>query len=118
MFTTDIYVQIGIDRIRVKNVISGQTIERIPEIPFSHPRMLIGNFTQADVLVRAAVSEVKGFGFLKSLRIVIHPTELVSGGLSQVEERAIHELAVGTGAKKVVVWVGAELSDDAVKARL
>ena len=118
MFTTNLYVRIGIDRIRVRNAAGGDTVEQISKVPFSHPRMLIGNFTEAQAAVKAAVAEAKGSGFLKSLRIVMHPTEVVSGGLSQVEERVLHELALGAGAGKVAVWVGAELSDEAVRAKL
>lgn len=44
--------------------------------------------------------------------------ERCEGGLSQVEERVLHELAAGAGARKVVVWVGAELSDGEVLAKL
>jgi rod shape-determining protein MreB len=50
--------------------------------------------------------------------VVIHPLEKIEGGLSQVEERLFHELAVGAGASKVVVWAGAPLSDAEVAAKL
>jgi len=118
MFTTDLYLRFEVNRVRARNVDAGQTIERIPKSAFSHPRMLIGNFAEAQAIVKAAVNEVKGSAFLKALRIVMHPTEIVTGGLSQVEERVLHELALGAGAGKVVVWVGRELNDDEVRAKL
>ena len=40
--------------------------------------------------------------------------EMIDGGLSQVEERAFIELATGAGARKVVLWIGHELSDQEV----
>ncbi len=50
--------------------------------------------------------------------ILMHPLEMVEGGLSQVEERVFYELAIGCGAKKVVVWSGAELADSEITAKL
>lgn len=48
----------------------------------------------------------------------MHPLETLGGGLSQVEEATLRELARGVGAGKVVLWVGNELSDDEAKAKL
>jgi len=50
--------------------------------------------------------------------MVIHPIEMVEGGLSQVEERMFKELATAAGARKVSVWLGHELSDQEVVRRL
>jgi len=50
--------------------------------------------------------------------VLIQPLELIDGGLSEIEARILHELAIGSGASKVVVWVGAELSDTEVKQKL
>jgi rod shape-determining protein MreB and related proteins len=118
MFTTDLYVRVGINRFRIRNISSGANIEKISKTSFSHERMLIGSFTEAQALLKSAVAEVKGPGFLKSLRLVMHPTEVLNGGLSQVEERVLLELGRGTGTRKVVIWVGMELNDEAVKAKL
>jgi rod shape-determining protein MreB len=48
----------------------------------------------------------------------MHPLEKIDGGLTQVEERLFHELAVGAGAAKVFVWVGAPLSDAEVISKI
>ena len=40
--------------------------------------------------------------------------DMFDGGLSKIEERAFMELAAGAGARKVMVWVGHELSDQEV----
>ena len=60
------------------------------EASFSHPRLLIGNFTEAQALIKKAVTSVKGSGLQLSLRILVHPTELVTGGLTQIEKRVFH----------------------------
>ena len=44
--------------------------------------------------------------------------EMTEGGLSQVEDRVFRELAAGAGAKEVLVWVGDELSDQAMLAKI
>ena len=51
--------------------------------------MLIGNFTEAQALIKKAVALVKGSGLLLSLRILVHPNELVTGGSTQIEERVL-----------------------------
>jgi hypothetical protein len=48
----------------------------------------------------------------------MHPTELVEGGLSQVEERVLLELPRAGGAWKVVVHVGPVLDDAGVNQKL
>lgn len=118
VFKTDLYVQILENLVRAKNVATGQSAEKAPSQPFSHPRALVGNFTAAEIAIRAAVSDVKGSGFFQSVRIVIQPMAKHEGGLTQIESRVLRELALGAGAAKVVVWVGAVLSDDAIRIKL
>ena len=118
VFNTDLYVQVGINRVVARNVRTGESSAQASAQTFSHPRMLVGSFTEAQATVKRAVAEAKGSGLFKSLRVLMHPTELTSGGLSQVEERVLHELALGAGASKAVVWVGAVLSDDTVSTKL
>jgi hypothetical protein len=40
--------------------------------------------------------------------------EMMEEGLCQVEERVLKELAESVGARKVILWVGHELSDQEV----
>jgi rod shape-determining protein MreB len=80
--------------------------------------MLVGSFTHAQAAVKSATSEVAGSGLLRSLRILVHPTERIEGGLTEIEERTFLELARSAGAKKVALWVGATLTDEQVKEKL
>ena len=118
MFTTYLYMRIGINRIQIKNIGNGESVDLFAEASFSRQRMLIGNFTEAQALIKKAVSLAKGSGLKLSLRILIHPTELVTGGLTQIEERVLYELAHGSGAGKAFIWLGLDLSDEEVKAKL
>lgn len=46
--------------------------------------------------------------------MVIQPMEKTNGGLSEVEERILRELAISAGARKVVIWVGNKLTNRVV----
>jgi rod shape-determining protein MreB and related proteins len=118
MFGTDFYVRIARNLFRVKNLKSGQETQGVPEKPFTTVRMLVGEFTPADQAFKAAFEKAGGTSFMASARVLMHPLEMVEGGLSQIEDRVLQELALGGGAKKCVVWIGAELSDAEVAAKL
>lgn len=80
--------------------------------------MLIGDFSAAQECLKLALSEARGSGFALMTSVVIHPLEKIEGGLTQVEERLFHALAIGAGASKVFVWVGAPLSDTEVMSKI
>ena len=113
------YVRLRRNQLRVRHLESQIDTTVQAEPPFTTTRMLVGNFTAADQALKAAMRGiVKGRFMLTKPRVLIQPLELIEGGLSQIEERALHELALGAGASKVVVWVGLELSDAEVKQKL
>ena len=81
--------------------------------PFAHPRTLISDFTLADILVKGMVQQALTNSLFKfAPRIVLHPEGDPEGGFTQVEIRAFQELASMAGASLVVVWQGANLSDE------
>jgi len=117
MLKAALYVQIRPDRFIVRNTADGRTLDRMAASTFSHPRTLIGNFTTAETLLKAMVSEVKG-NFVLRTDILVHPLERIERGLTQIEERALQELAMGSGASKALVWVGSVLTDAEVLEKL
>ena len=77
--------------------------------PFSHERLLLSNFTLAEILLRYILNTlIKRTTFI-SPKVVIHPMEKTEGGLGQIEIRAFRELAIGAGARDVKVHQGNEL---------
>ena len=73
----------------------------------------------AEELLRDLMERVGIGGFFRPAPIaLVHPVEMVEGGLSEVEERVFLELARGAGARKAVVYVGPDLGDDGVRAKL
>ena len=82
-------MRIGVNRIQIKNICNAESMDLSAEASFSHPRILIGNFSKAQALIKKAAASAKGLGLQLSLRILTHPTELVTGGSTQIEERVL-----------------------------
>ena len=56
------------------------------------------------------MSSAKGSELQLSLRILIYPAELVTGGLTQIKECVLHEMTHGAGAEmgagNTFIWLG------------
>ena len=113
------YVLVKRNEFHVRHLESGAEATIQATRPFTTTRLLIGDFTAAESLLRGALKQVSKAGFFSpSPAVVIQPLEMIDGGLSQVEERILLEVAIGAGAFRAVVWVGPHLSDAEVKAKL
>lgn len=78
--------------------------------PFSHPRTLVPDFIYAEKLLQYAVKEAtREKRLIASPLIVVHPMEKLEGCLTSVEKRVFQELALGAGARDVIVHEGDEL---------
>ncbi|MGV3742483.1 MAG: hypothetical protein ACO1NO_09270 [Burkholderiaceae bacterium] len=119
MFSNTAYVRVSTNQFRIRHLESGIDTTVIAEAPFTTKRLLIGQFQNAEKTLKAALKQVmKGGFFAVSPKVLIHPTEMTEGGLSEIEERVFLEVAKGSGAMKVVVWTGHDLSDEEVKEKL
>lgn len=79
--------------------------------PFSHPRLLVGNFIKAEKVLMHGIREVHKSKFLAPSPVVImHPMEKLEGGITDIECRVYRELALGAGAREVHLHVGKELN--------
>jgi rod shape-determining protein MreB len=80
--------------------------------PFAHPRTLVSDFTAGQQLIKAFIAKtVTGGIFAVSPSIVMHPLGDPAGGYTQIEVRALQELALGAGARSAKVWQGRPLTD-------
>jgi rod shape-determining protein MreB len=80
--------------------------------PFAHPRSLVSDFTAGEQLVKAFIAKMTTGGiFAVSPSIVMHPLGDPAGGYTQIEARALRELAMGAGARSATVWQGRPLTD-------
>lgn len=80
--------------------------------PFKHPRSLLSDFTVAELVIKGFVKKLfEGRLFVPSPIVVLHPRVDPEGGFTQIEIRALRELAIGAGASRAIVWVGRDLTD-------
>lgn len=80
--------------------------------PFAHPRTIISDFTAGEHLLKAFMSKLRTPGiFSLAPQVVMHPLGDPEGGYTQIEIRAILELARGAGAHTAIVWQGRPLTD-------
>lgn len=85
--------------------------------PFSHPRTLVGDFIAGEQVVKAFIRKLTGSSWLATApRVVFHPLGDPAGGFTQVEVRALREMALGAGASDVLMWQGPELTDEQVRS--
>ena len=108
-----IYVQVFAKRFVVKNIDSEASTEVSRDQSHASPRMLVADFTTAQHQLKEAVRSVRRG--LRSPEILLHPMELIEGGITQVEYRVFVELGIGAGASEAAVFAGAPLAGEAVK---
>lgn len=108
-----IYVQVFALRFVVTNVDSGASAEVSRDPSYASPRMLIADFTMALHQLKEAVKSVRRG--LRAPTMLIHPMELLEGGVTQVEYRVFTELGAGAGATRTAIYTGAPLAGEAIK---
>lgn len=117
-FSTTVYIRVRVNSLRIRHIEARKEIEVVATEPFSHERVLIGSFARAVNTLKAGMKRVfEPSLFRTSPLVVIHPLEKLEGGLTEVEERVLKEMALSAGARGVLVWVGAELTDAEVVSK-
>ncbi|NDY72834.1 hypothetical protein DO021_15135 [Desulfobacter hydrogenophilus] len=96
----------------------GSEVEQLPNDTtisihngFSHPRVCINDFEIAQTTLMHFIRKAVNKKLMIRPIIIMHPKKDLQGGLSQIEGKAIKELATVVGAQKCYVWVGRELKD-------
>jgi hypothetical protein len=119
LFNNTLYVKVYKNRFVLRHVESGNTAIEISPIEFTTTRLLVGQFSEAEQTLRKGMKEIyRNQMPAFSPVVVIQPMEKMEGGLSQVEERTLQELAAEAGASKAIVWTGRELTDQEVLAKV
>ena len=119
-FTKPLYIKVYTNRFVIKAFGNPDAeIEGIPDKSFTTERLLVGNFQEAEKTLSQCIKKSLGSGLIKKRPlVVIHPKEKTEGGLSEVELKVFKELALGSGAAKVFVHIGGELTKDQVLDKL
>lgn len=114
-----VYVQVQKDAFQLRHIGNGQEKQVHAIKPFSTDRLLVGQFSIAQRLLKQALGELSRAGlFAPAPVVLIHPIEQAEGGLCEVEERVLYELAKGAGAWRAHVWVGHHLADQEVLVKV
>lgn len=128
-FIPTVYIQLSAQRVMLRNAKTGETISEVPALahgsasaqvinPFAHPRSLVSDFTVGQQVLKALLRRLRANSiFAPSPRVVLHPLGDPEGGFTQIEIRALHEMALGAGASEVLIWQGRSLSDEELLAR-
>jgi len=115
IYPSTIYVKVYPNKFELKNIDTGKFTSVIAKEPFTTTRLLIGQFNSAEEALKEGMVEVSKYKlFNPSPLVVMHQLSIFEGGLSQVEERVLIELALSVGARKAKAWIGHALSDDEV----
>lgn len=118
ILSATVYVKIRANEFIVRHIQSGREAKVRSAQPFTTQRLLIGDFLVAERCLSQAFREVRyGPAYFAAPTVVMHPLEMMEGGISPIEERVLLEVAHGAGAKRTVVWIGAELSDIQVEEK-
>ena len=78
--------------------------------PFAHPRSFVGNFLLAEKILQHGMREIHKTRLRPSPRVVMHQLEKNEGGLTDIEDRVLRELAVGAGAREVIIYLGQRIN--------
>ena len=85
--------------------------------PFDHPRLVISDFSAAVRLVQHALRELAGGKLvLRAPGILMQADMELEGGITEVEDRVLREIAAEAGARKVFTHFGRVLTDAEVAA--
>lgn len=104
MFRTQkVYLQIRRNQITAINLNTGEEASRLAIRPFSTQRVVLASFDPANETVLAAIRDLSLKTTFLALKVVIQQLEGAEGGLSDIEKRALREIAEMAGAKKVYI---------------
>ena len=118
LFSSTVYVKVRSNQYELRHIEANKSVSVVATSPFTTERLLIGQFTEAEEALSSGLNKLfAGRWFTPKPNIIIHPQEKTEGGLSQIEERVLLEVAAGAGARRAIVWIGHELSDQDVLSK-
>ena len=110
-----VYVQIQKNQFDMKYIEEDKSTSLTAFPSFSTQRMLIGEYSVAEHLFKKGVKELIGSVWIPPMfRIIMQPMELTDGGLCQVEERILHQLASSMQPRTIKIHIGDLLGDEDV----
>ncbi|MDA8880931.1 hypothetical protein N9I26_07360 [Pseudomonadales bacterium] len=118
---TYLYIQVLENKFIIQVLDNNESREIfLPEKNFTTKRLLVGDFSAAQDCLSKAIKRLapKKLFTRKTAAIVMNPMEMYKGGLFEVEERILNELAFSSGAIKVALHTGATLTAKEAKHKI
>jgi hypothetical protein len=118
---TYLYIQVLENKFIIQVLDNNESREIfLPEKNFTTKRLLVGDFSEAQDCLSKAIKRLapKKLFTRKTAAVVMHPMEMYEGGLSEIEERILNELAFSSGAIKVALHTGATLTAKEAKHKI
>ena len=118
---TYLYIQVLENKFIIQVLDNNESREIfLPEKNFTTKRLLVGDFSAAQDCLSKVIKRLaaKKLFTRKTAAVVMHPMEMYEGGLSEVEERILNELAFSSGAIKVALHTGATLTAKEAKHKI
>ncbi len=114
-----LYVKLWKNEAQITDVLNGKSTREKSNIEFSNDRLLIADFYKAISFLKSLINKVKKDSLVKRYNsILVHPMELIEGGISEVELRIFVETFESVGGRVVKVWDGEELDRKQVIEKL
>lgn len=108
-----VYIQVKRNQVTAVNLDTGEEVTRLAITPFSTQRVVLASFQPANETISAAIRDLRLKTTFLALKVVIQQLEGAEGGLSDIEKRALRDIAEMAGAKKVYIVEGEQkLSND------
>ena len=103
--TLPIYIKITKNKVEITNLETGKTVSKAAENNFSSVRNVVSNFNDASKTIRSALADLGVTDSLwnRKLKILIQQLEGTEGGLSDIEKRALRDLAEMAGGRSVYI---------------
>jgi hypothetical protein len=91
------------DKVEVTNLNTGETATESARESFSSTRNIVGKFNMAENTIKSAFQKlnIKRGLFPPSMKVLIQQMEGIEGGFSDIEKRALRDLAEQVGANTV-----------------
>jgi hypothetical protein len=107
-----IYIALSRNEIVVRNLDTGDEVRESASVlrgngssvqPFAHPRVVVGDVEAAVQLIRGCYAKVRSNMRLRPPVFFVHWRGALEGGMSQIEMRALEEVARSAGAARAIL---------------
>ncbi|WP_153796272.1 rod shape-determining protein [Foetidibacter luteolus] len=98
-----LYIQIRRNQVTAVNLETGEEVTQFAINPFSTQRVVLAKFDPANETILAAIRGLHLKTTFFAVKVVIQQLEGAEGGLSDIEKRALRDIAEMAGAKKVYI---------------